>query len=378
MSSQSLQFECPSAAFLLLFVFAIVLIFFFIDHVRQSQLHAFAEQSVLEAILEKREPVIFWIKVFLYCLAWIGAVLALMGPKGNERYVSTAPNGQVAIIKPTSQPKSVLRRKTHEVIFLIDASASMNSVDMGAKTRLDLSKEIVDDVIRSLKGENVSLYAFTSATIQIVPSTLDYLFTRLMLQQIEINEGETKGTAIKQAIDFLRRLYFAKPSAKTKTLIILSDGGDTGLLGLDAEKRKQEIADIASPLADARQKNLRVLAVGLGSALGSAVPGISFQGHPVLSALDEALMRKLAIVGDGELFVVGQMSPFQISQALYQQIARDESFVDASIDLPPPDMGDTTHVYDLYFQFPLGIAILALVGFLLLPDTTTGVGRKVA
>jgi Ca-activated chloride channel homolog len=366
---RAIQFDWPSASILLPFIVGIAWTLFFLYHNRQKKLRAFAQPSVLNVVVEKREPIIFWIKVFLYCVAWLCGVLALMQPKGNERYVSTAPNGQVTVKKQEQTTKNNLRRKAHDVIFLIDASASMQIADISEKTRLDASKEIVDDVIRRLKGETVALFAFTSATMQIVPSTLDYLFTRLMLQQIDINEGETEGTDIKQALAYLRKIYFAKTSSKTKTLIILSDGGDTRLMGLSSDKLKQAIADIVSPIADAEEKNLRVFVVGLGSAQGKDVPGISFQGHPVISTLEEPLLRKLSRAGRGDLFSVGTMTPFQISQTLQQHIAQDESFIDASVSLTPPDRGDETRVYDLYFQIPLGIAILALMGCLLIPDT---------
>lgn len=375
---QAIQFDWPSAGLLLMIVIAIAWLLFFLYNYRKKKLQTFANQAVLEAILEKREPIFYWIKVFLYCLAWICGVFALMQPKGNERYISTAFNGQVSMEKPTLQ-NAHLRKNAHEVIFLVDASASMKIADVQGKTRLDVAKEIVDDVIRHLKGETISLVAFTSATMQIVPSTLDYLFTRLMLKQISINEGETEGTSIKQALEFVRQQFFAANSLKTKTLIVLSDGGDTDLVGLSPDKRKQEMMDIVSPIHDAEKKNLRVFAVGLGSLKGQEIPGVSFEGHPVISALEEPLLRRISATGRGELFVVNEMTPFQISQKLSQNIARDESFVDSSVELPFSDAGENTHVYDLYYQIPLAVAILALMGCLLIPDTRKKIeGRNVA
>lgn len=365
---RSLQFDWPGASAF----FAVALLIgwgcFLLYRYRQRKLREFASQPVLDVVEEKRDPFIYWLKVFLYCLAWVCAVFALMQPKGNERYLSTTPGGQIAAEKKAPE-KTRLRKNTHEVIFLVDASASMNIVDVSSKSRLDVAKEIVDDVIRHLKGENVSLFAFTSATIQMVPSTLDYLFTRLMLQQIQVNESETEGTDIKQALEFLKNLYFAKGSSRTKTLIVLSDGGDTRLEGLTGELRQQAIAEIISPAEDAREKKLRIFSVGIASLKGKDIPGMKFQGHPVVSALEEPLLRKLSNEGDGELFVVAEMNPLDISQALSLKISRDESFVDVDGDLSPPDMGVGTQIYDYYFQVPLAIAILALMGCLLIPDT---------
>lgn len=373
---RALQFDFPSAAWLLFLVIGIAVSFFYIYHYRKNKLQAFAEQSVLDAVVVKREPVIFCVKSFLYFVVWICGVFALMGPKGNEQYVSSLPNGHAATVKKNVLEKTLLRRNTHEVIFLIDASASMEVADVSGRTRLEVAKEIVDDAVRHLKGENVSLYAFTSATVQVVPSTLDYLFMRLMLQQIKINEDETEGTNIKQALDFLRQQYFAKVSPKTKTLIILSDGGDTRLEGLGLEERKQAIEEIISPVADAGEKNLHVFSVGLGSAQGKEVPGVLYHGHPINSSLEVPLLHKLSLIGKGELFIAGEKTPFQISRALNQNIAQEESFVDATVDLPPSDMGEEVNVYDFYFQYPLAMAIAALMGCLLIPDTRKEIGGR--
>jgi Ca-activated chloride channel family protein len=365
---RALQFDFPSAAWLLFFVILIAVSFYHLHHYRQRQLQEFATQSILDVILEKRDPMAYWIKAFLFSLAWIFAVIALMQPKGNERYVSSLKDGQIVVSKKTPE-KAIMRKKAHEVIFLIDASASMKIADNFDKTRLEISKEIVDDVIRHLQGENVSLYAFTSATIQMVPSTLDYLFTRLILQQIAINEGETEGTNIQQALEFLRKRYFEKPSSKTKTLIVLTDGGDTRLEGLNGEQRKQAIAEIVNPVADSADHELRVFVVGLGELQGKKVPGMIYKGQSVLSVLEEPLLRKLSVIGRGELYLAKDMASLQISQAISRQISRRGSFVDTSMTALPIDAGVETRVYDYYFQIPLTLAILALMGYIFIPDT---------
>lgn len=359
---RTIHYDFAFASLLLLLVIPLAGCLFFLYQDRKNRLQAFATPRILETILEKRQ--LFWVKTFLYCLAWVCAVIAFMQPKGNERYITSAKEPS-SLATHAEKP---LRKKAHEVILLMDASSSMNIADVSARTRLEAAKVIADDLISRLHGENVSLFAFTGSTMQIVPSTLDYLFTRLMLREIQINEGETEGTNIRLALDFVKKLYFEKPSPTTKTVILFSDGGDTRLVGLNPEQTKQAVKEIISPIANAEENNLRVFAVGIGSSTGAQVPGVSFQGHPIVSSLEEALLRKLSILGRGDLFIVGNTTSLQIAQKLAQNIARDESFVDAT-ELAPPDQKDNTHLYDLYFQIPLGIAILALAGCLFLPDT---------
>lgn len=365
----NIQFDEISAAFLLLLVFPLLWGFYLLYRFRQERMAAFADQSLLDVIVEKRTPTAFWTKSCLFCLVWVCAAIALMQPKGNERYV-TSPEHQRDVVHKTLQQKATLRKKLHEVIILLDASASMSISDaQGGKTREAVAKEIADHVISELRGENVSLYAFTSATMQIVPSTMDYLFTRLMLRQVGINEGETTGTNIKQSLDTVRRLYFSGVSPTTKTIILLTDGGDTHLEGASEGQRREIIDDIVKPVADAQAKNLRVLVVGIGSREGKEIPGITFHGHSVLSALEEPLLRRLSVVGRGEFLIANEMTPFQVSQQLSKRIAQEEVFMDASTEIPLTEIAGNTRVYDLYFQIPLGIAMFALAGCLLIPDT---------
>ena len=361
----SIQFDFAPAAFLIVLILPLVWGFLFLYHYRQERLESFANASLLDSIMVKRLSVVFWLKAALICLAWICCVIALMQPKGNERYIP------VGVEKPHEiSQNAILRKKHHEVIILLDASASMGTKDTrNGKAREVVAKEIADDVISSLKGESVSLYAFTAATMQIVPSTMDYLFTRLMLRQVEVNEGESSGTDIKNALETVRKKYFSDASSSNRTLVVLTDGGDTSLEGLTGEERKAAIDKIIQPIEDAERIGLRVLTVGIGSKEGANVPGVSYQGHPVISALEEALLQKMSLVGRGEFWMAHAMTPFQISQAISNAIARDETYIDEEVNPQLPLTDTQTRLYDLFFKLPLGIALVALACWFLIPDT---------
>lgn len=361
----SIQFDFAPAAFLIVLILPLVWGFFFLYHYRQETLESFASASLLDSIMVKRLSAVFWVKSALICLAWICCVIALMQPKGNERYISSGAE------KPQDiNQKAILRKKHHEVIILLDASASMGTADTrSGKPRDVVAKEIADDVISSLKGESVSLYAFTSAAMQIVPSTMDYLFTRLMLRQVEVNEGESSGTDIKNALETVRNKYFSDASSSQKTLLVLTDGGDTSLEGLTGEERRAAIDKIIKPIEGAEHLSLRVLTVGIGSKEGANVPGVSYQGHPVISALEEPLLRKMSLVGRGDFWAANAITPFQVSQAISSAIARDETYIDEEVNTQLPSMDTQTHLYDLFFKLPLGIALVALALWFLIPDT---------
>lgn len=368
---RALQYDFPQAAWLLLAVPALAWGFVSLYRYRQRKLTLLAHAHVLDKLLEKRSPAAYWVRAALCCVAWTCGVLALMQPKGNERAV--APAGEAAAGVP-SLKNQVVRQKQHDVLFLIDASASMGAVDKGAgKDRLSLAKEIADEVISRLKGEDAALYAFTSATMQLVPATADYLFLRLMLRQIQINEGETAGTDTKQALEAIRKQYLLTPSSKLKTLVLLTDGGDTHIDSLQGRDREAAIDALIKVVDNPAGPHLRVMAVGIGSAEGAVIPGITYQGKPVVAKLDAPLLRKLAARTGGKAFFTEQLSTLQIGDAIAAAIAEETPVYSQRIVQQRAD--ETMRYYDYYFQWPLGIGLAALMLALLLPETAQGASR---
>ena len=63
------------------------------------------------------------------------------------------------------------------------------------------------------------------------------------------------------------------------------------------------------------------------------------------------------------------MTPFQISQAISNAIARDETYIDEEVNPQLPLTDTQTRLYDLFFKLPLGIALVALACWFLIPDT---------
>lgn len=359
---RSIKYDWPEAAALVFLVLILIWSLVFLHSYRKQKLKNLADARLLEAIMEPRLRFSFWTKAFLICLAWICGVLALMQPKGNEQYVT--PQEQAS---PPS--KNVFRQQAHDVIFLIDASASMSITDTRTgKSRLDQSKGIADEIVSRLSGENVALHAFTTATMQMVPLTPDYLFMRLMLRQISINEGETEGTALLQAFETMRKLYFDTPTMKRKTLILLTDGDDTHLESLKGNEREQFIAKLIHSVEDAEAQYLRVFTIGIGSIQGKDIPGIKYQGHPVVSALNEKLLRKLANMGNGEAYFDRDAATIQIADAIADSIAGVPPFYEEKAASRIQGR-EKEFLYDYYFQIPLGISIIALALSILAPQT---------
>ena len=256
----------------------------------------------------------------------------------------------------------------HEVIFLIDSSASMTVPDgrLGQK-RLDNAKDIADDVMSHLQGQSGSLYAFTSAVSKLSPPSMDYLFMRLMLRNMTINEGDSSGTDLKAALQYIHDNYLNPSTALTKTLIIISDGEDNRLEDLQGAERQKYIQETVDILGEPDHEKLHVYTIGTGTVKGGEIPQLTYEGKSVTSHLQEDLLKALSEKGQGRYYSGNQYAAVDIASDLALQISKADLFapVDITAGLNPKE----DLIYDLYYQFPLGLALLILALCLLWPDT---------
>lgn len=372
MNLSQVIFDKPEVIYLFalvpLFIFLFVLLFRF----RRKALERFASQEMLSKALffpSKRNRIF---QIMCLLCAWIFTIFALMQPKGHASYVEE----QRLFPSPASrEPEHMtfsLKRKAHDVMFLIDASASMGATDTRiGKSRLEYGKEIVDHIISQLQGESVALYAFTSEVIPLVSATPDYLFLRMMLDRLNINEGNTSGTDFLKTLTFVENRLVNEPREKMKTLVILSDGGDTTFEGLQGEQRIQREQAILNTIKDPLEENLRLIVIGLGTKEGSDAPNVAYQEQPIHVRLEEQLLRRLSEKGRGIYIRANDETPPNIAQQVNEFILKAPPIYEqkkVTLNVTTLDHSDNM-IFDLYFQYPLGIAIFFLALALLIPET---------
>lgn len=369
------QFGSPYWGALLILTAIIGLLYFRLYRSQLETLRLFKNPQLKHRLLVFRSRRSQWIRGGGLVLAWFFAVIALMQPKGAPRFPGEG-DGEKTILEQTllEEPSSleatsnIRRRKAHEVLFLLDTSASMEVKDTRVGlSRLDYAKEVIDELSRLLNGQNVALYAFTSEVSTLVPPTLDTLYLRLLLKHVGINEGDVAGTDLIEALGFVRKNHFKEQKNKLTTLVVLTDGGDTRLESSSGEKRERELSAILSRVSDAEKHNLRVFTIGLGTQQGGVVPDVLFDGKQVTSSLDEELLKRLSSVGRGAYYFANDYSSLSLAQDLMQRLSQDEPFVEEDVggeELAVVEQiveGEEEEVmYDLYFQIPLGISLLLL------------------
>lgn len=361
MNLMDLAYNFPSAANLLFFVPLFLLLFWLLYQHRQKILGQYAPEDKLKSLLIFQSGGNFWLKVLGIILVWIGLSLSLMQPKGNARYPASVAKAQQISSK-------AMRLLPHEVIFMIDASASMSTLDGRlAQSRLQNAQEIADQVMSKLRGQSASLYTFTSDIAKLSPPSMDYLFMRLMLRSIAIDEGDASGTDIKTALKYFQEHYLNPSTPLIKTLILISDGEDNQFEELQNERRDAYIQDVVALLGNSETAKLHVYTIGVGTKRGAEIPKLTFEGHSVTSHLVSALLESLSQKGNGRYYASSDYAAVDIATDLIDKIIKADQF--APVDLNEGTNPEEDLIYDLYFQVPLGIAILLFILYLFWPDT---------
>lgn len=350
-------FKQPSAAYLFLLLPILLFFFWSLFQYRRKAIRQYADEAILPRI--PRSSIIYWSKCAALLAAWSAAIVALMQPQGNGHYPEENQK------KTKNEP---VRQKAHEVILLIDSSGSMAVPDSrNGMARLDYAKDIADELVSKLSGQSLAFFAFTSQVTPLAPSTMDYLYVRLMLRQMQINEGDAAGTDIVKALKEMHTYIQTLPPTRLKRLILVSDGGDTALEAMTDNEREQATSALLDLFDDAQSLNLHIDAIGMGSHKGGNVPEVTYQGHSVFSSLQDDLLRRLARRGGGLYLDANSMTSPDMADRLVAALD-DDAFQAPLEQTGSSGSGKKTVIYDHYFQIPLAISLLALIYAMAWPD----------
>ena len=179
------------------------------------------------------------------------------------------------------------------VVFAIDTSKSMLANDV-RPNRLELAKMSIEELLKSLKGNQVGLIAFAGSAFLQCPSTGDYGAFKLALQSLDTDIIPKGGTNLSEAMELAATIF--DETARYKQIILLTDGEN---LSGDALKCAQKMA----------QLGITIHTVGIGSATGAPI-GITNDrglteylkdetGKTVITRLDEATLQHIAQITRG-------------------------------------------------------------------------------
>lgn len=354
MLEKEILFYHPIAAFLLLVLLPLLGAVRALQLYRREQMEAFNLSSP-SRLLTPRSSRLTSAKWAASSLVWILACFALMGPYGNVRFSHLGDSK----ISHDKNPRTV--------IFLIDQSPSMNVPDGNSgKTRLEEAKSITEDLIRQLHGPMIAIYSFASKLSLAVPPTLDYIYARLIARELQIDRTDEGGTLLASALKSLKETL-SQSSPKNYSVVLLTDGGDTQLELAKGAVKADEKRKIAKAIDGAQELSLQLFTVGIGGLKAQKIPEVTYEGKPVFSKLEEGVLREIAKEGSGTYYRSDDWSSWDLASQLARQI---DAPAPLSISQPSNAIAaqEEESLVDLYYQIPLGLALLFYLLYFLLPD----------
>ena len=179
-----------------------------------------------------------------------------------------------------------------DIVLSMDVSGSMLSQDF-QPNRLEVSKEMAADFIRSRPVDRIGLVIFSGESYTLCPITTD---KNTLITQVEslrsgmLLDGTVIGEGLATAVDRL-----SKSDAKSKVIILLTDGKE--------EPRETRLIDPLTGLDIAKAHGVKVYTIGIGAQNYTPVAekvGTSTRTSDAF--LDEDLLRRIATETGGQYF----------------------------------------------------------------------------
>jgi Ca-activated chloride channel family protein len=174
--------------------------------------------------------------------------------------------------------------QSREVLIAVDLSRSMLTQDV-KPSRLDRSKLLIQSLLDGLKGERVGLVMFAGTAFLQSPLSSDYEILREFLPAMTPDYLPEGGSNYRAMLETSIQAFGT--STADRYLIVLSDGESTD----DDWKNLTE---------SLKQKGIRVIGLGIGTAQGSFIPDGTGgfikdeRGAVVLSRLNSSTLQELA------------------------------------------------------------------------------------
>ena len=207
-----------------------------------------------------------------------------------------------ALMRPQARGETetvTMTEGTADVLFVLDVSRSMLAED-ASPNRLARAKAEIAQLVSRLEGHRVGLIAFAGRAASVCPLTPDHSYFNTVLGTVDTRSagkgGSRVGTAIKAGIA-------AFPQGQgAKLMVLITDGDDQDNYTQDAAKA-------------ARDAGIKIVVVGIGSEEGSQITltdpatgaktTLMHDGKPVISKLDGAALRKIALTTEGAYIPAG-------------------------------------------------------------------------
>jgi len=223
-----------------------------------------------------------YIKFSFFILTLILLILTLAAPAYGEK-------------------SKIVKKSGIDIILALDISRSMLAEDI-SPSRIDRAKMELSLFINKLKSDRLGLIAFAGLAYPQSPLTIDYSIIKTFLSSMNVGDIPVGGTNIEMAINTAIDMFdngTRKGGSRSKVLILLTDG----------ESHDGKVIDSAKKAAE---KGIIIYTIGIGSENGELIPirdrdgkntgYLKSEGKPVLSKLNDKLLKQIASITNGKYY----------------------------------------------------------------------------
>lgn len=336
-----IRFAYPIFLWLLVFLPVFGLLFWARMNWKRKAIKRFGEHALMQRLMPDMSFNRVRLKFFLMAAAFLMLVLGLSDPQIGSRYEE-------------------VKRQGVDLVIALDVSNSMMAQDI-RPSRLERAKQAILRLLDRLEDDRIAVVIFAGEAHLQLPFTNDYAAARLFVSGVSSDNIGVQGTAIGAAIEMSVQAL-PKSSLRNRAIIVISDG----------ENHEDDAQEAAR---QARDKNIFVHTIGIGSEQGAPIPVIeesgqngylrSESGDPVISAMNPAMLADVAREGGGK-YVQASNSDVGL-EGLFDQIST----------MQKAELGTRNFTeYEDRFQYFLALALVFLLLDLLLPDRRSAFSRR--
>ncbi len=236
-----------------------------------------------------------------------------------------------------------------QAVIAVDVSLSMQAEDV-KPNRMAGAKTMLSMLIDSFARERAGIVAFTSRAFMQCPVTSDVGALKSLAQGLNVNMLPVPGTELAPAVNLAAKMLAPYPGSKA--VVLITDGED------------HNPKDLQAALKTARENDIKIIAVGIGSEEGELIPvrenGVKTykkdkDGKTVLTKLDEKSLIGLASATGGVYI------KFSGAQQTAEEIYRQMLMLDKS-----SSMVNGNVLYKNRYQIPLFIGFVLVLSSILI------------
>jgi len=232
-----------------------------------------------------------------------------------------------------------------DIVLAVDVSDSMLAEDV-KPDRLTIAKRKIGDLLTLLKGDRIALLSFAGATFIEAPLTLDYGAIKLISETLSTDLVPLKGSDLEAAAQGAITAFKSLESKndRTKVLILLSDA-------------EFETSTIENSFNLLQKEGITPFMLAIGTEDGAPLPGRGGfkrdkNGKVVFSKTNTSPLEPYFLKSGG-MIVRASPTDSDLRQLYLEGIK--SKLLDSEIKTT------SSHKWNEYFQYPLGVSILLLL-----------------